>query len=250
MPRFAVGAGLAGDGGLTADQSLSDAPHSPVGAGLPAMAARQPTSLSQMHPIPLWELACQRWRPASRPISRRCTPNPVGAGLPAMTPCQPPNLLQMYPEPCGSWPAGDGGPPADQSLSDAPHSPVGAGLPAMAARQPTSLSQMHPIPLWELACQRWRPASRPISCRFTPNPVGAGLPAKAACQSTNLLQVYTEPCGSWPAGDGGLTVAQSLAGVHQTLWELACQRWRPASRPISCRCTPNPVGAGLPAMAA
>jgi hypothetical protein len=60
-------------------------------------------------------------------------------------------------------------------------------------------------------------------------------------------------CGSWLVGsphrsDGGLTADQSLADVHRTLWELACQRWRPANRPISCRCTPNPVGAGLPAM--
>jgi hypothetical protein len=68
------------------------------------------------------------------------------------------------------------------------------------------------------------------------SPVGAGLPAKAACQSTNLLQVYTEPCGSWPAGDGGLTVAQSLAGVPGPQWELACRRWRLASRPFLFGC--------------
>ncbi|MCS3836629.1 hypothetical protein HNR03_001209 [Pseudomonas sp. JAI111] len=173
----------------------------------------------------LWELACRRWRPDSRPISCRCTPNPVGAGLPAMAPRRPTNLLQMYTEPCGSWPASDGAPPADQ-------------FPADVHRT-----------LWELACQRRRPASRPISCRCKPNLVGAGLPAMAPRQPTNLLQMYTEPCGSWPASDGVPPADQSPADVPIPLWELACQRWRPADRPISCRCTPNPVGAGLPAMA-
>jgi hypothetical protein len=176
------------------------------------MAARQPTSLSQMHPIPLWELACQRWRPDSRPISRRCTPNPVGAASPAMAACQSTNLLQVYTEPCGSWPAGDGGLTVAQSL---------AGVHRT---------------LWELACRRWLPDSRPISCRCTRSTVGAGLPAMAPCQPTNLSQMYPEPCGSWPAGDGGLTVAQSLAGVPGPQWDLACRRWRLASRPFLFGC--------------
>jgi hypothetical protein len=34
-----------------------------------------------MYTNPLWELACQRWRPDSRPISSRCTSFPVGASL-------------------------------------------------------------------------------------------------------------------------------------------------------------------------
>jgi hypothetical protein len=102
-------------------------------------------------------------------------------------------------------------------------------------------------PLWELACRRWRSASRPISCRCTPNPVGAGLPAMAACQPTSLFQVYPVHCGSWPASDGGLPADQSPADVHRTLWERACPRWRPDSRPVSFRCTRSTVGAGLPA---
>ena len=65
MPRFIVGAAV----------RRSD---------LPAMAAWQPTDHLQVNTEPLWELACRRWRHASRPISCRCTPNPVGAGLPAM----------------------------------------------------------------------------------------------------------------------------------------------------------------------
>jgi hypothetical protein len=79
--------------------------------------------------------------------------------------------------------------------------------------------------------------------------VDTGLLWELACQPTNLLQVYPVHCGSWPASDGGLTANQSLAGAHRTLWERACSRWRPVNRPISCRCTPSPVGAGLPAMA-
>jgi hypothetical protein len=74
-----------------------------------------------MYKIPLWELACQRWRPDSRPISCRCTPNP-----------------------CGSWLACDGGLTADQYLADVQNSPVGAGLPAMAEYQTTSMLDVRP----------------------------------------------------------------------------------------------------------
>ncbi|MGF6141432.1 hypothetical protein QF013_005103 [Pseudomonas laurylsulfatiphila] len=49
--------GLASDGGLPADQSLTDIRRTTVGAGLPAK------------------------RPASRPISHRHTPNHCGSGL-------------------------------------------------------------------------------------------------------------------------------------------------------------------------
>ena len=104
--------------------------------------------------------------------------------------------------------------------------------------------------LWELACQRRRPDSRPITRRCTRLTVGAGLPAKAACQPTHHLQMYPLYCGSRPASDGGPTADPSPADVPALLWELACQRWRPASRPITCRCTRSTVGAGLPAMAA
>jgi hypothetical protein len=46
----------------------------------------------------LWERACSRWRPASRPVSCRCTRSTVGAGLPAKTPRQPTNVSQMHPK--------------------------------------------------------------------------------------------------------------------------------------------------------
>ncbi|MGF6152922.1 hypothetical protein QFZ84_003916 [Pseudomonas fluorescens] len=50
-------------------------------------------------------------------------------------------------------------------------------------------------------------------------------------------------CGSGLAREGGLTADQSLADVHQSkLWELACSRRRPDSRPISRRCTPFTCG--------
>ncbi|SDO17054.1 hypothetical protein SAMN04489798_2225 [Pseudomonas arsenicoxydans] len=173
----------------------------------------------------LWELACQRRRPDSRPVSFRCTRSTVGAGLPAMAPRQPTSLFQVYPVHCGSWPASDGCLTADQSL---------AGVPG---------------PLWELACRRWRPGSRPVSFRCTRSTVGAGLPAMAPRQPTSLFLVYPVHCGSWPASDGTLAADQSLSGVPGPLWELACQRWRPDSRPVSFRCTRSTVGAGLPAMA-
>ncbi|MGF6151652.1 hypothetical protein QFZ84_002636 [Pseudomonas fluorescens] len=56
--------------------------------------------------------------------------------------------------------------------------------------------------------------------------------------------MYTnQKCDSWLACKGGLTADLSLADVPQSnLWELACLRWRPDSRPISCRCTPIHCG--------
>ena len=59
------GSGLVGsphrcDGGLSADQSSRDVPSPTVGAGLPAMATRQPINLPEMHPVQPWERACSR----------------------------------------------------------------------------------------------------------------------------------------------------------------------------------------------
>jgi hypothetical protein len=67
---FHCGSWLACEGGLTADQSLADAHHSPVGASLLAMAVYLPTNLLQMPTIPLWERACSRWRSICQPISQ------------------------------------------------------------------------------------------------------------------------------------------------------------------------------------
>jgi hypothetical protein len=71
--------------------------------------------------------------------------------------------------------------------------------------------------------------------------VGASLLAMAARQPANLLQVYTEPCGSWPASDGGLTAdqlfpdePQSLVGVSL----LAMAAWQPVNY---SHINPNPL---------
>ncbi len=80
--------------------------------------------------------------------------------------------------------------------------------------------------------------------------VGAGLPAMAACQPTNLLPAYSFPVGAGLAREGGLTADRSLAGVHIPCRSRACPRWRPDSRPISCRRTHSLWEPGLPAMAA
>ncbi len=166
------------------------------------MAACQPTCSCGCTEI-LWELFCQRWRPASRPV------------------------LADVPESCGSWPASDGGLTVDLFLRMY-RNPVGAGLPAMAACQPTCSCGCTGIPwelacqptcscgctgiLWELFCQRWRPDSRPVlaevpescgSCYASDggltaglflwmyrNPVGAGLPAMAVCQSISRSMTH------------------------------------------------------------
>jgi len=44
-------------------------------------------------------------------------------------------------------------------------------------------------------------------------------------------------CGSWLAREGGLTADLILLLNTVQLWERACSRRRPASRPKSCRCT-------------
>jgi hypothetical protein len=74
LPLLFSGSGLAREGGLPADQFLADMPGQTVGAGLPAMAACQPTNPSQVH-------AAQT----------------VGAGLLAKTACQPTSPSQAYP---------------------------------------------------------------------------------------------------------------------------------------------------------
>jgi hypothetical protein len=148
MHPIPCGSELARDGGLTANQSLPDAPNPTVGAGLPAKTARQPTNLSLMHPTQLWDLACQRRRPASQPISPRCTQSN-----------------------CGSWPASDGGLTANQSLPDVPNPTVGASLLSMETCQPTNLSQMYPFTCGsELARDGGLPANQ--SLPDVPNPPG------------------------------------------------------------------------------
>ncbi len=104
------GSELAREGGLTADQFLPDVLVPTVGASLLAKAACQPTNFCQMYSFQLWERACSRRRPDSRPISARCT------------------LFN-----CGSEPAREGGLTADQFLPDVLVPTVGASLLAKAA---------------------------------------------------------------------------------------------------------------------
>ena len=101
----ACGSGLACDGGLPADAYPPGTPQSNVGAGLPAMAASQPTPIHLAPHNPMWELACLRWRPPSRRLS---TWHPT---------------IQ-----CGSWLACDGGLPADAYPPGNPQSNCGSGL--------------------------------------------------------------------------------------------------------------------------
>jgi hypothetical protein len=72
-------------------------------------AAFGPTWFSWMHPIQLWELACLRRRPASRPDFHGCTRFN-----------------------CGSEPAREDGLTADLALADV-LIPLERGLPAKAA---------------------------------------------------------------------------------------------------------------------
>ncbi|CAI8816742.1 hypothetical protein EMIT0P291_10469 [Pseudomonas sp. IT-P291] len=112
---------------------------------------------------PLWERACSRRRPASRPVSSEFTRSN-----------------------CGSWLACEGGLPADLSLPDVLGQIVGAGLPAKAACQPTCLYRMYSVKLWALACLRWRPANQPLT--DVPDPiVGASLLAMTDLQSTLFI---------------------------------------------------------------
>jgi hypothetical protein len=169
----------------------------------------------------LWERACPRWRPDSRPISCRRTHSLWEPGLPAMAACQPTSHLQMYPFSVGAGLARDGGLPADQSL---------AGVL---------------IPCGSRACPRWRPASQPISCRRTHSLWEPGLPAMAACQPTNLLPAYSFPVGAGLARDGGLTANLSLTGVHQLIVPTLSAGMPPGALrvPFLCveRCVRNAV---------
>src|SRR5471032_415083 len=111
-----------------------------------------------MHSVQLWELACLRRRPASRPISFGCTQSNCGSEL-AREGALPadPYLSDALSPIVGARLAREGGLPANPSLSDALGPIVGAGLPAKAASQPTYLSLMPPSQLWERACSRRRP---------------------------------------------------------------------------------------------
>ncbi|MGF6203093.1 putative NAD/FAD-binding protein [Pseudomonas laurylsulfatiphila] len=201
---------------------------------MPAKAACQPINLSQTYAEPLWELACQRWRPASRSISHRHTPNH-----------------------CGSWLARDGGLPADQSLSDIRRTTVGAGLPAMAACQPTNLSQTYAEPLWELACQRWRRASRPISDRHTPNHCGSWLAREGGLPADHFLQRVQHPHPPANASTPAISAPHTTPHLHDCSRSKILQWRSPVAGqwpvPIRCRrccgCGSFPRGRKVPSLA-
>ncbi|MGF6555403.1 hypothetical protein ABIA48_001783 [Pseudomonas sp. S30_BP2TU TE3576] len=148
------------DGCLPADQFPPNVLGPIVGAGLLAKTACQPTNFHRMYSVQLWERACSRRRPASRPISTECTRSNCGSGL-----------------------AREDGLPANQFPPNVLGPIVGVSLLAMAACQPTNFHRMYSVQLWERACSRRRPASQPTSTECTRSNCGSepardgGLPA-------------------------------------------------------------------------
>ena len=94
-----------------------------------------------------------------------------------------------------------------------------------------SATRRPPLDVCGYAARRYAPA---------PQMNASTQPAEGAGRS----KARSRAAGELPLG---LLSGEERVVHHDLLWELACWRWRPASRPISCRCTPNPVGAGLPA---
>jgi hypothetical protein len=106
---------LASEGGLPADLTFLDVPNLLWERACSRMRPySRPTSGRCTHP--LWELACQRRRPPSRPVSCRCT--------------------QTH---CRSEPARDGDLTADLFPADVHGPTVGASLLANAVRHSTAI---------------------------------------------------------------------------------------------------------------
>ncbi|VVP27273.1 hypothetical protein PS876_04148 [Pseudomonas fluorescens] len=189
------------------------------------------------NPLNLWELACQRW----------------GICLTVL------NRVDPIREQARSH--------RDRihaALSGQPTGPVGAGLPAMAASAspsktastpfasklaPTGIASMphfpaNPLNLWELACQRWRPLPH------RPKPGRSHSRASSLPQGSHPCRTFLPThwtCGSWLATDGGicLTVLNRVDPIREQARSHR-DRLHPA---LSCQPT-EPVGAGLPTMAA
>jgi|GEM_PF-6874324 len=150
-----------------------------VGAGLPAKAACQPTHFSRLYWVQLWELACLRRRPDSRPISPGCTGSNCGSeACPRRRPDSRPISPGCTGSNCGSWLACEGGLTADPYLSDALSPIVGARL----AREGGLTADLSlPDVLGQI--------------------VGVSLLAMAQCQSISLLDVRQSlRAGSLPQG--------------------------------------------------
>ncbi|CAI8965190.1 hypothetical protein EMIT0P395_60289 [Pseudomonas sp. IT-P395] len=65
-----------------------------------------------------------------------------------------------------------------------------------------------------------------------------------------FLPDVLKPCGSWLASDGGLTAGQSLSDVLNPIVGVSLLAIAVLQPTHLCRMYSNPVGAGLPAMAA
>ena len=139
-----------------------------------------------MYSVKLWERACSRRRPASQPISFRCSrPN------------------------CGSEPAREGDLTADQFLSDVLGQIVGAGLPAKTACQPTNFFQVSPAQLWERACSRWLPNSQQ---RLSPKPTIQTIPTRLSGCLSEARSLASD--GRCQFSDRDCKPANSLLGAH------------------------------------
>ncbi|AZE96216.1 Threonine synthase [Pseudomonas orientalis] len=76
------------------------------------------------------------------------------------------------------------------------------------------------------------------------------MPPMAASGPTRMLDRSRSKCGRGLAPDGGLRADQNFVSILAQMWEGACPRWRPQSRPEFCVDPGSNVGGGLPPMAA
>ncbi|VVP00265.1 hypothetical protein PS870_02774 [Pseudomonas fluorescens] len=138
-----VGARLAREGGLTADQFLADVHRSTVGARLAREGGLTADQLLADVDHSLWELACQRRRPARRPIScGRASFHCRSEACPRRRPASRPITRRRASFHCRSEACPRRRPNSRPITCRCRSFPVGAGLPAKAACQPTNHLQM------------------------------------------------------------------------------------------------------------
>ena len=100
--------------------------------------------------------------------------------------------------------------------------------------RPGSCGGVHPsdlfeLDLWEQSLLARRPDSRPALAGVLSPIVGASLLAKAAVHSA-LMQADLPPSRASSAPTG-IAVDTGLINDQKPVWERACSRWRPDSRP-------------------
>jgi len=160
----------------------------------------------------LWERACSRRRPDSRPVSYRCTHSNCRSepardgGLPTY-----PFLAGGTQFQCGSEPAREGGLTADLFFADVLGSTVGASLLAMAVCQPTNF----------------------LLAALNSN-VGASLLAKAACLAKRIPAcppslIPTQNRQPYPPGPAD---SLALVGVSAIKNEWSGLPWSVGSREL------------------